>query len=311
MRQFDHRALLALPLLVMVGCAGRSQPDLAGIYRDEVRPAQSRVVDKKSMDVLARIYRRDFIAPLRRLDELTDDDVEAGFLAAYNAAFYAHYYDAPSHETYLLDTGRYFEELSTRGRATANYALFVHHLYRTARQFDAAESIRRDHPDANIPPVPPIITDQSFDPALPAVFTLPDGEEAFRLSNRNRIHRLEIIIVAGCEISKRAAREIYGDPHLGAAFVRGNATWLGSAEELDLDQVRRWNEAVPAAPLHVVYAQQPWSGIDFSAHPNFHFLVDGRLVASHSGWAPDSVPEPILDGLQAMGILAPPDTGRP
>lgn len=311
MPRFAHRALFATPLLIMVGCVGKSHPDLAGIYRDEVQPVQSRVVDEESMDALSRIYRREFIEPLRRLDELTDEDVEAGFLAAYNAAFYAHYYDPPSQEAYLLDTGRYFEELSTRGKVTEKYALFVHHLYRTARQFDAAEAIRRAHPDANIPPVPPIIADQSFDPALPAVFTLPHGDNAFRLSNRKRSERLEIIVVAGCEISKRAARAIYADPRLRAAFERGKATWLGSAGELDLEQVRRWNEAVPEAPLHVVYNQQPWLGIDFSAHPNFHFLIDGKLVASHSGWSPHGVPQAILDGLHAMGILAPPDAGRP
>jgi hypothetical protein len=306
-----HHVLLATPLLFVVGCVARSHPDLAGIYRDQLEPAQSRVVDEESMDVLAGIYRREFIAPLRRLDELTDDEVEAGFLAAYNAAFYAHYYDPSSHQAFLLDTGRYFKELSTRGTVPDKYAMFVHHLYRTARNFDAAEAIRRDHPDANIAPVPRIIADPSFDPALPAVFTLPDGEDAFRLSNRNRTDRLEIIVVAGCEVSKRAARAIYGDPLLGAAFTRGNATWLGSADELDLEQVRRWNDAVPQAPLHVVYAQSSWSGIEFSAHPNFHFLVDGKLVASHSGWSPDGVPQPVLDGLQAMGIPARPTAARP
>jgi hypothetical protein len=310
MRQFA-RAFLATPLLVLVGCDGKPQPDLAGIYRDEVEVVQRRVEDRQSMDVFAALYRRHFIEPLRRLDELNDDDVEAGFLAAYNAAFYAHYYDPSAHEAYLRDTGRYFEELSARGTATDSYALFVHHLYRTARMFDAAESIRRDHPDAGIPAVPPVITDRSFDPTLPAVFTLPDGEDAFRLGNRNRTGRLEIIVVAGCEISRRAARAIYDDPRLNAAFVRGNATWLGSAEVLDLEQVRRWNEALPEAPLHVVYAQQPWSGIDFSAHPNFHFLVDGELVASHSGWSPEGIPEPIFQGLHAMAILAPQDIGRP
>lgn len=289
--------------LFVAGCATTRSPEshLTRIH-DERLP--SHIVDRESMDALSRVYRQHFIEPLRNLDALTDEDIEAGFQAAYKAAFYAHYYDPASHESFLLDAGRYFDELTRRGKATDRYGLFVHHLYLTARMFDEAEAVRLRHPGAGIQPVPTITTDPSFDPAKPGVYTLDADGGSFHLHNVHIGLDRTILIVAGCPISRNAARDIQADPILRQAFADGNAVWLGSADTLDLEQVRQWNAELPHSPLQVIHDEQQWpDDVDFTTHPNFHFFVDGKLVARHSGWSPDGVPEPVTAGLTAMGVL--------
>lgn len=294
---------LAILALVVGGCASHpAARTLAQIHRDEVTPHQD-VFDEAGMVVLLRLYRQQFHAHLASLDALSDEDVEAGWLTAHNAAFYAHYYD-PMAQPALLDASwRWLDELHRRDGVSDRQALFAHHLFMTARQFDRADVLRKRHPQARLPHLPPIRSDASFDPSAPAVYSLEGNGEGFRLHNLHLDRQRSIIVVAGCPISRNAARDIQADPALRKAFADGNVTWLGSADALHLDEVRQWNEALPHAPLLVVHGQQQWPGLDFTAHPTFHFFVDGELVASHSGWSPEGAPEPVIDGLKAMGLL--------
>lgn len=299
-------ALLLATSLAIGNCAPSPvvPGDLSRIYHDEIAAKHDRIVDREGLIALVTLYQRHFVGPLSHLGMLNDDDVEAGYLAAYNAAFYAHYHDPTSRDTFLLDAGRYFSELSRRGKTTDRYARFMHHLYMSSRRFDEAESIRRGHPDAGIPAMPLIDTDASFDADRPGVYTLNGDGNGFRLKNVHPDLSRTIVIVAGCPISRRAAGEIQANPSLRQAFADGNAIWLGSADTLDLEQVRQWNAELPHSPLHVVHDQQQWpNDIDFTAHPNFHFFVDGKRVAFHSGWWPlEGAPEPIIAGLKAMGV---------
>lgn len=281
------RAVVVAVSLAIAGCATR-QPvsdDLVGLYKEQVVPAEGRVTSADTLAPLSRLYRQHFIEPLKRLDALRDEEVEAGYWTAYSVAFYSHYYDPQSHEALLLDAGHYFDELSRRGKASDRDARFLHHLYVTVRQFDRAESIRLRHPDAGIAPLPAIHTDAAFDPDRPAVYTLNDKGDGLRLQNVDHDLHRTIVIVAGCPISRRAAEAIHADPVLRQAFADGNAVWLGSADALRPDEMRQWHADLPHSPLQVVHDQRPWHGdIDFTAHPNFHFFLDGKRVGFHSGW---------------------------
>jgi hypothetical protein len=271
---------------------------------------QGGITDAATMAAYARTYRNHFVDPLLRVSRLSDSDVEAGFLAAYNAAFYSQYYDPDSYEEFLKHVARYADELQLRRKMSDRHAVLAHQLFLTARDFARAESIRANHPGAGISPAPDFVVDASFDPKKPGVFVLASGADQFRLTNVAYPRRDGIVVVAGCEISRGAAREIFADPRLRKAFLQAGAVWLGSADTLDVELVRRWNESLPEAPLHVVYDQRAWAGIDFASHPSFHFFRDGSMVAAHEGWSPHGVPLPVETGLRTLGVVTEGEASR-
>ncbi len=309
---FDEKPKLVAVVLCLsiAGCLSNRTPvegDLARIHATEFVPIQNRIVDQESMSTLSRIYRTNFVDPLQHRGTLSDEDVEAGYQAAYYVAFYALYHDPDSQSEFLDNAVLWLDELHRRGKFSNRHALFAHHMFFTARQFDRAEMVRSRNPDADLPPKPPIVVDQSFDPAQPGVYSLDDDGRGFHLNNVRLALDHTIIVIAGCPLSRQAAHDIQADPTLQQAFERGNVIWLGSADALDLDQINQWNTELPHSRLLVVHDQQQWpSMIDFTTHPSFHFFVDGKLVGSSSGWSPLGAPDEVIAGLNAMGVMPDP-----
>lgn len=304
MRSAIVSALLGIVLWAPTGSSEPPSPrGLHEIYTVEFAPLENRVSGPADIVALAQLYRRHFADSLRRAGALAADEIYAGFRASYALAFWSSQYQPETRESHRSEMRGWWEALVLAGRSDDRTARFVHRLHVTARDFDAAERVRAQHPGAGLPATPPIAQAADFDPALPAVYALdPDGT-GFVLHNLHLPRSAAIVVVAGCPVSRRAARAIYSDPVLSAAFRRGNALWLGSADGLDLEAVREWREQVPEAPLLIVDDQRLWPELDFSVHPNFHFFDGGELSSSFSGWPPGDPPETLLAALRSIGLL--------
>ena len=311
MRSVVALALLGLAPLAPTGSSQPSSPrGLHEIYTVEFAPLEKRVSGAADVALLAQLYRRFFADALHRAEPLAGDDVYSGFRASYALAFWSSHYQPETREFHRGEMHGWWEALVLAGRSDDRTARFVHRLHVTARDFDAAERVRAQHPGAGLPATPPIAQAADFDPALPAVYALdPDGT-GFLLHNLHLPRSAAIVVVGGCPVSRRAARAIYADPVLSAAFRRGNALWLGSADGLDLEAVRKWREQVPETPLLIVEDQRLWPDLDFSAHPNFHFFDGGELSSSFSGWPLGEPPETLLAALRSIGLLDKRAAGR-
>lgn len=297
-------ALIGIALLARTSSVESALPEgLHEIYAIEFAPLEERVSGPDDIAPLALLYQRHFADSLRWVGRLADEEIDAGFRASYALAFWSSHYQPESRDRYRGEMQQWWEALVSRERSDDRMARFVHRLHLTARDFRSAERVRAQHPAAGLPATPPITRAVDFDPALPAVYTLDQGGTGFLLHNLRPPRPSAIIVVAGCPISKRAARAIYSDPVLARAFRRGNALWLGSADGLDLEAVRQWREEVPEASLLIVEDQRLWSDLDFSAHPNFHFFDGGELSSSFSGWPPGDPPVALLAALRTLGLL--------
>ncbi len=297
----------AVWLSVLLMLAGRSmgepRPSLQEVHAQQFMPLESRVQDAAAATALVAAYQRYFEPARQEADVLTAADVRAGYLAAYATAFYAFHYLPQQTPQLLDDTWDWFAKLNERGGISNREALFLHRLLTSTRQFERAELVRQRHPQANLPRTPDIDRAPGFDPARPAVYTLRDNGEGFDLRNLDLDLSRRIVVVAGCHISRQAARDIQADPVLRAAFAAGQAIWLGSPDGLDIEAVREWNADVPFAPLHVVEDALKWPLLRFDTHPHFHFFRDGQLVASYDSWDPNRSPPPILESLRLLGLL--------
>jgi hypothetical protein len=95
---------------------------------------------------------------------LTTADARAAYLAAYATAFYGFHYLPEQAPALWEDTWIWFETLNGRGGISDREAPFLHHLLTSTRQFERAEQVRRRHPQAALPPTPPIHRAADFDP---------------------------------------------------------------------------------------------------------------------------------------------------
>jgi len=131
------------------------------------------------------------------------------------------------------------------------------------------------------------------------VLTLDNGRlKAHRLD----ISKVDMVVVAGCHMARRATGQLLQDPEAKLLLSDLRVVWMQPVDRsLNLEDIAKWNQDFPEAPMHVAFKNSQWRGMDLTALPTFHLLQNGKVVASHRGWSRDgSMPAALIEALQDL-----------
>jgi hypothetical protein len=241
---------------------------------------------------VAAEYRRAF-APLQTgstLRRLSDGDVALSFRATQKLVEVDQ--GAPVDDL-VLDLA----ELERRGVAAPAWITETYHAFVVRRDFERAHAFRARHESASLPALPEIRDESSGDG--PTVLA-QSGDGALVRRTITLDPHAQVVVVAGCHLSKDAAEAIESDAALRSLFSR-NTIWITPASEDPADpDIARWNRAHPLAAMSTVYRESEWPAIDSWNMPTFYFLLDGRVAAKVVGWQGHR--DAVLAGFHGIGL---------
>lgn len=131
------------------------------------------------------------------------------------------------------------------------------------------------------------------------VLKLDDGRlKADRLD----LSKVDMVVVAGCHMARRATEHLLQDPEAKLLLSDLRVVWMQPVDRsLNLDDVAKWNQDFPEAPMHIAFKNSQWRGMDLTALPTFHLLRNGKVVASHRGWSRDgTMPAALIEAIQNL-----------
>jgi hypothetical protein len=173
-------------------------------------------------------------------------------------------------------------EMQQRHMAEDKDYASLHQALIVSRDFAAANTLVRRHPDMATGTVPTLRQPAALPPGQPTALAVgTDGtmsRRAFDLSTP-----LRLVVVASCHFSQDAARAIEADAQLRPIFA-ADAIWLASQSEY-FSAVIDWNREFPDQPIHVAWQDSEWSMLDSWAMPTFYVFRHGHLVKKFSGWS--------------------------
>lgn len=190
-------------------------------------------------------------------------------------------FHAPS-PTHIAQLRMDLAEMHRRGMASDKDYARLHQALITGRDFDAANTLARHHPEMGIPVIPTFRRAASPPPGQPTALTVDARTGTMARQSFDLSAPLRIVVVASCHFSRDAARAIRADAQLRSLFA-GNAIWLASQNE-QLDAVSDWNREFPDQPIHIAWHDSEWSMLDSWAMPTFYLFRHGQLVTKFSGW---------------------------
>ncbi len=116
------------------------------------------------------------------------------------------------------------------------------------------------------------------------------------------LSKVDLVVVAGCHMARRAARQLLQDPAAMLLLSDLRVVWMQPVDRsLNVEDVAKWNQDFPEAPMHIAFENSQWRGMDLTALPTFHLLRNGKVVASHRGWSRDgSTPAALLEALENL-----------
>jgi len=190
-------------------------------------------------------------------------------------------FHAPS-PTHIAQLRMDLAEMHRRGMASDKDYARLHQALITGRDFDAANTLARHHPEMGIPVIPTFRRAASPPPGQPTALTVDARTGTMARQSFDLSAPLRIVVVASCHFSRDAARAIRADAQLRSLFA-GNAIWLASQNE-QLDAVSDWNREFPDQPIHIAWYDSEWSMLDSWAMPTFYLFRHGQLVTKFSGW---------------------------
>lgn len=138
--------------------------------------------------------------------------------------------------------------------------------------------------------------------------TTPTGVIVLKLDNGRLkadqldLSKVDMVVVAGCHMARRATEQLVQDPTAKLLLSDLRVVWMQPADRsLNLEDVAKWNQEFPDAPMHIAFQNSQWSGMDLTALPTFHLLRNGKVVASHRGWSRDGkTPTALIEALQDL-----------
>lgn len=245
--------------------------DIEESTRDDARERARRMTEAFDRD-LAAAY-----AP-ERLATASDEELEELFQAASRVVFYAH---GPAHAVLLQRTA---QSLDARSTLTDEHRRDLYRAWVVTRQFDAANALARMHPGLQLQVLPAIPAADVAGAGRVVVWRPADDAEALSAQAVEQdVLRIVVLSHPRCGFSQRAIAAIEADPVLSARL--GDALWLAPPNgSLDLRDIQAWNRAHPGARLSYAVAMDDWPQFDSWATPVFHFMREGRVVATVTGW---------------------------
>src|SRR5690606_2730730 len=142
----------------------------------------------------------------------------------------------------------------------------------------------RAHPELQLEPLPRLPARGDVGSGQVVVWRPADDARALSAHVVER-DALSVVVLSHprCGFSQRAIAAIEADPVLAARL--GDALWLAPPNgSLDLSDIQAWNRAHPGAQLSYAVAMRDWPQFDSWATPVFHFMREGKVVATVTGW---------------------------
>ncbi len=138
--------------------------------------------------------------------------------------------------------------------------------------------------------------------------TTPTDVVVLKLNNgrlkadRLDLSKVDMVVVAGCHMARRATEQLLQNPEAKLLLSDLRVVWMQPADRsLNLEDVAKWNQDFPDAPMHVAFKNSQWRGMDLTALPSFHLLRNGKVVASHRGWSRDgATPAALIEALKDL-----------
>jgi hypothetical protein len=174
----------------------------------------------------------------------------------------------------------------------------LHQALIASRDFDAASTLARSHPDMGTDTVPAFRKPTSLPQGQPTALTVNAQNSRMSRQPFDLSTPLRIVVVASCHFSQDAARAIEADAQLRPIFA-SDAIWLASQKEY-FSSVTDWNREFPDQPIHIAWQDSEWSMLDSWAMPTFYVFRHGRLVKKFSGWHDVKT---LKHSLQEAGVL--------
>lgn len=233
------------------------------------------------------------------LVNVSDEVLSLRLRAAEMAAFYP--------ESWVLERFHAVIEVAhERGLARADQIRSLFDAYQVAWDFDAAESLRQQYPDAELPELPELVSPPEVDnDRARIVWQIHDDPprlkgDVVELDGP----RLLVVTSPGCGFCHRAARALPGDDILGP-LMEEHALWIAaSAAGTSYHYLVRWNDSYPASPTMLVDDPEHWPIDDFFHYPQFIFVQGERVEEKLVGWGGGSgALQAIAEGYAGLGLL--------
>lgn len=197
------------------------------------------------------------------------------------------------------------KELDRRNVSIESQYKDMFDAYISARMFDMARVLAKEHPSIDFGKTPEFLVDKSYSDGKPSELVIRSDRPYAILRSVDLNTNYRIVIVAECHVSRDAARAIEANTSLREAFKKGNAVWIQPADRtLNFEFVRQWNAEFPDEQISIAYRNKDWADIDFSRIPNFYIYKNGKLIFHEVGWWKNgSAPKSILKDLHDAGLL--------
>jgi hypothetical protein len=233
------------------------------------------------------------------LAEIGSADLGRWFDAVYSVAFYS-----GAQET-VDRLQAVHTELDRRDLATVEQHQHLHQTLVQMRRFEAANALARAHPEASDELLPAIESAPGLDAAQPSLLQIDPVEPRLRRVPATLAGFTGIVAVAspGCHFSRNAVGAIERDPTLRELFERHARWWIPPYSWLHLEHQQAWNREHPLAAMSLVYAVSDWPQLVLNSLPTFHFLRDGVLVGTVSGWPKEGSRNELLEQARAIGLV--------
>lgn len=280
---------------------------MTDVKAEVMRTIESQSIESHDKAVMIPSFYLGKVRPMQqRKRDLSDDDLHRLFTVTGAAFFYAQFSDFENRKTILDDLTADLAELERRRLATVPEVSELYQGLVSMRDLNEAKALRRSHPGASLPEVPPVTRAADFDARLPGVYGLaPDGK-SLHLHNIDAAHGKLVVVVAQCHFARDAAAAIVSDPELFDAFKKGNVVWIQSASEpLSAGDLKTWNDLFPDFLLSTSFDDKNWPDIDFSRSPGFFFFDGGKLVSRQDGWSTANSKSALTESLRRLGFLGP------
>lgn len=115
---------------------------------------------------------------------------------------------------------------------------------------------------------------------------------------------LQLIVMSHphCHFSTQLLEAAERDEELRSLL--SEALWLAPVgSDLSAGSIREWNERTPWASLQLVNAVAEWPEIQDWATPTFHFVKDGQVKETVSGWIPEKSRAELMSAAERIGLL--------
>lgn len=186
---------------------------------------------------------------------------------------------------YLTQMESALAELVRRSGEAHYYLMVMHGTYIGLGMFEQAKAFEVKHA-LKIRDATPLTLDPGFDIGAITEWKLDKSSR--------QLMRREVVFPAGpfivvtsspnCHFAYDAMKELSKDRTVVNA-MRGRVKWLTLLDDAFVfDDLQQWNNKKPFFEHTVTHRRKEWKMIGVWATPNFHFLVDGKLVGKLTGW---------------------------